>query len=124
MDKQGKLKACASLLIDVIPQTRGSINAHIVQKIDQSQWVTPGQSRVLYLIDQEVDNVSDLAIRQKISAPTVSRQINSMVEKGLILRKPKKSDRRVVVLRLTAKGKEILDGGLTTALFPKICLQK
>ena len=115
MEKKQKLKTCAALLMEVVSQTRSSINAHIIQEIDHSQWVTPGQSRVLFLIDQGVDTIGNLAVHQKISAPTVSRQMHGLAEKGLVLRERQKNDRRVVTLALTVKGKEILEGILSEA---------
>jgi DNA-binding MarR family transcriptional regulator len=108
MEKENLLQVCAQKMIEIIPLLRGSINAHIHSEVDRSQWVTPGQTSLLYLINQGETSISSLAGRQKTSAPTISRQVDCLVEKGLVLRARQSSDRRVVRLVLTEKGSEVL----------------
>ena len=108
MDKQELLKTCAECLLEVAPMLRGTFNSYIHKEVDRTQWVTPGQTRLLYLIDQGVINISALALRQKTSAPTISRQVDCLVEKGMVVRERQRDDRRVVTLTLTPRGKEVL----------------
>jgi DNA-binding MarR family transcriptional regulator len=108
MEKERLLLVCAQKMIEMIPLLRGSINAHIHSEVDRSQWVTPGQTGILYLINQGETSISNLAARQKTSAPTISRQVGCLVDKGLVLRARQSSDRRVVRLVLTERGSEVL----------------
>lgn len=108
MEKNALLLTCAEQLIEIIPLLRGSVNAHIHSELNRNQWVTPGQTRLLYLISQGATSISELSAQQKTSAPTISRQVDCLVEKGLALRERKRADRRVVFLALTARGEEIL----------------
>lgn len=108
MDQQELRNQCAEKMLEMIPMLRGTVNAYIHSEADRSEWVTPGQLQLLYLVSQGESSISDLAARQKTSAPTVSRQVDCLVEKGLLLRERKTSDRRVVVLVLTPRGEETL----------------
>ncbi len=107
MDKQQSQEIIAKKILEIVPLLRSSINAHIHHEIDRSRWVTPGQMRMLYLIDQGITGVQELAARQRVSAPTVSRQVDCLVEKGLVQRERLQTDRRMVVLTLTLQGMQI-----------------
>jgi DNA-binding MarR family transcriptional regulator len=53
--------------------------------------------------------VSELSGRLKVSAPSITQTVNSLVEQGLVNRMVDPSDRRAVRLRITPYGKEVLD---------------
>ncbi|NLJ30182.1 MAG: winged helix DNA-binding protein [Clostridiales bacterium] len=53
--------------------------------------------------------ISDLSAATEMSKPAVSQMLNSLEDKGLVERIMTKSDRRVVYVRLTEKGRERLD---------------
>ena len=110
MNNHEALMCCSRQVLDVIPLVRSGINAWMHREIDRSLWVTPGQMRILYLIDLGATTSSELAARQKTSAPTVSRQVESLVEKGLLARERQAKDRRIVTLTLTPTGQEMLNG--------------
>jgi DNA-binding MarR family transcriptional regulator len=109
MDKKELIENCASLLLDVVPMVRGNIVAHIHKEVTDKQWVSPGQMRIMYLIDDGERTTSDLAARQRVSVPTVSRQVDCLVSKGLLLRNRDGNDRRILLLQLTPDGKQLLD---------------
>jgi len=68
------------------------------------------QIRMLLMLDQHsLIRLSDLAGRLDISAPSASRVVNRLVDEGLVLRRVPDHDRRTVQLRLSAKGRRMLD---------------
>jgi DNA-binding MarR family transcriptional regulator len=109
MNKKELIENCASLLLDVVPMVRGNIVAHIHKEVTDKQWVSPGQMRIMYLIDDGERTTSNLAARQRVSVPTISRQVDCLVSKGLLMRSRDENDRRIILLELTQNGKELLD---------------
>ncbi len=53
-------------------------------------------------------NLSELALRQAVSLPTMSNSISVLVERGWVKRVPSPDDRRRVVLELTSEGRVVL----------------
>jgi len=109
MDKEELIENCANLLLDVVPMVRGNIVAHIHKEVTDKQWISPGQMRIMYLIDGGEGTTSGLAARQRVSVPTVSRQVDCLVSKGLLVRHRDENDRRIMLLELTPNGKQLLD---------------
>lgn len=52
----------------------------------------------------------DLAARERIKPPSVSRSSHALVESGLLERVPHATDRRQVVLKLTDPGRAMASG--------------
>ncbi len=52
--------------------------------------------------------VGDLAVRERVKAPTMTRTVNCLVDDGHVARRPHESDRRAVVISLTDRGRETL----------------
>ena len=50
---------------------------------------------------------SELAARAELNKPATSKAITSLARKGLVMRDPRRGDRRYVQLRLTDKGREL-----------------
>ncbi len=109
MENQHISDTIAKDILEIVPLLRSNINAHIHYEIDKRRWVTPGQLRLLYLIDQGTTSARGLAARQKVSAPTISRQVDCLVEKGLVQRENMHTDRRMVALTLTTNGANVLN---------------
>ena len=68
----------------------------------------PGQMQILGMLSHHEFSVSELAERHKVSPPSMSKTVNSMVERGWVERVPVPSDRRVVHLKLTPEGLRML----------------
>ena len=77
----------------------------------------PGLSRagtgVLLAIDRATHfgdrmRVSDLSQRMRVSAPTITQQLNNLEAQGFVTRTQSKNDKREVNLALTEKGAEAL----------------
>ena len=52
---------------------------------------------------------TQLARMLPVDAGRISRVVNALVEKGLLRRRRQREDRRVVMLRLTPEGEEVID---------------
>lgn len=101
--------ACARRVLEVIPAIGRHIAAGVHQELGDGRWLTMGQFRLLHLIQKGVGSVSDLARCQNVSQPTISRQVDGLVQKGLVTRQPDPNDRRVTHLELSERGVELLD---------------
>lgn len=101
--------ACARLVLDVVPAIMRDIAAGVRQELGDGRWLTMGQYRVLYLIQDGVGSVSELARCQSVSQPTISRQVDGLVTKRLVTRQPDPADRRVIHLELTEQGSALLE---------------
>ncbi|MGX7825573.1 MarR family winged helix-turn-helix transcriptional regulator [Actinokineospora sp. 24-640] len=64
-----------------------------------STLVTAGQLRL-----------GDLAVREGVAAPTMSRVVAGLVEAGYVLREPDPADRRAWLVRATDEGERIVSG--------------
>lgn len=72
--------------------------------INEQQW------RVIrVLAEHESLDASDLADRANILAPSLTRMIRSMDERGLIRRGKDQGDGRRVLLSITAKGRALIE---------------
>lgn len=100
---------CARRVLEVIPTVMRHIAAGVHQELEDGRWLTMGQFRLLHLIQKGVGSVSELARCQSVSQPTISRQVDGLVKKGLVTRRPDATDRRVVHLELSERGVELLE---------------
>ena len=71
--------------------------------------VGEAQFRLIHMLGHREYTISDLARRMHVTAPTVSRMVDSLVGRGLIDRRPDRGDRRIIWLSLTTKGQEAND---------------
>lgn len=68
------------------------------------------QSHILYEIDhQHHPSIQQVAETLGTDITTFSRQVQSLVKIGLVLKTPDPTDRRFFILSLTAEGKEVAD---------------
>lgn len=102
-------EACAEQVLDAVPAIMRFIASGVHCELEGGRWLTMGQFRLLHLIEQDVDSVSQLADHQNVSLPSISRQVDGLVKKGLVLRQPNASDRRVIQLALSDSGAKLLD---------------
>ena len=91
------LGACVGGLVNTLAKGAAELIApHGLSPIDYA---------VLRLfLDQEQWTVTELAQALPVQAPHISRVVTSMAKRGLILRRRRRSDRRVVFLTLTVRG--------------------
>lgn len=75
----------------------------------RAEGVSPGQVSLLVAIKYTPGlGVKELAERERVSAPAMSRQVDRLVKAGLVARAESESDRRRVGLTLTEHGRRVL----------------
>ena len=55
--------------------------------------------------------MGDLARREGVMLPTASRLVEALVAAGLVVRAPDRSDRRIVRIAITARGRRLMEQG-------------
>jgi DNA-binding MarR family transcriptional regulator len=53
--------------------------------------------------------IGDLAAEEKVQPPSMTRTVNSLLEKGLVKRDAHETDRRVVMISLTEAGASVIE---------------
>ncbi len=75
----------------------------------RAEGVSPGQVTLMVSIKYEPGiGVNDLAARERMSPPAMTKQVNGLEQLGLVKRTPSLSDRRRVGLTLTEEGHRVL----------------
>jgi DNA-binding MarR family transcriptional regulator len=86
------------------------IHRILVEDRDCCRGLTIAQCHPLLEIDElGRTSLGDLASRLDLDPSTLSRTVENLVRQGLVQREPDSSDRRRVVLTLTAEGKRLVD---------------
>src|SRR5205807_2280650 len=68
------------------------------------------QYRLLAMVAEGDERATALAGRLALSKPTITAAVDGLVERGLVTREVVAGDRRAVVIRITAAGKNALGG--------------
>ena len=103
------LKQCERALWRTLPSVM-HISRDLARKglIDGGH-LTPGQYHILRNINRGAKSVSDLAEREKVSPPAISRHVDDLVKLGLLERTRDPEDRRSIILALTEEGQSKWD---------------
>jgi DNA-binding MarR family transcriptional regulator len=84
------------------------LNRHLRREI-HSLGVTGGQASLLFAIQRNPGiGVRELAARERMSAPGMSKYVGRLETAGLVAREPSGVDRRRVGLRVTAEAERVL----------------
>lgn len=102
------LAACVDSLVDAV--TKG-----IAQEVQPYNLSVVEYTLLKTCMDREETTATDLAEILPVDASRISRLVNGLVEEGLLIRRRLSDDRRIVMLRLSDKGRE-----LTSALRQRI----
>ena len=105
MNRPSEAKAIAQKIVRVIPQIMRTIAA---AQQGSGYSIPPAHFRLLGLLASHSCNLSELAVRQAVSLPTMSNSISVLVERGWVNRVPSPDDRRQVLLELTPDGRAVL----------------
>lgn len=101
-----QLTALAENIISIKPLLYKTLGKPVPMNSD----ITPGAYyAMLYLKKHDALSMSDLGKILLISKPNVTALINKLIEKGLVLRLSDKQDRRIVMVKLSAKGMKFID---------------
>ena len=109
----GLLEGAATELLSVLPRMIRVIK-HSAKYGEQGEQVGPlrelGDSQVMVLFTlrhQGTQLTSELARRYNVTNPTMTRIVDELVKKGLVVRQPDTKDRRCIFLELTDEGREL-----------------
>ena len=94
---------------EFFPPVWHTVKAHIRHEATENFDITVGQFHILRRIRQGADSVSKLAADRHTSRPAISRSVDVLVNKGLVLRTQNPADRRNVQLSLTAEGQSMME---------------
>ena len=85
---------------------------HLARRIRQERAddeLSPGQSAVLaYLVRKGATTPGELSVYEHVSPPSMNRTLNALQLAGYIARSPSDSDRRMVLVDVTAAGREVV----------------
>jgi DNA-binding MarR family transcriptional regulator len=96
----------SKLFLEVIPRTMRNVRAEI-RKFAADEFTTP-QYRLLAKVHRQPASNQELADWLGVSAPTISKMIDKLVERGLVNRESLQfgSDRRQIRITATPEGSE------------------
>lgn len=105
MSAEADRDAVAWRLLDVAPLIVRAMERELRQ---QSQRADPTHVQILGMLVDRPHSISELAARQHVSLPSMSKTVSTLVERGWIERTPTPEDRRVVLVKLTVSGGDAL----------------
>jgi DNA-binding MarR family transcriptional regulator len=70
--------------------------------------ITPGQYTVLAHLHTESQTLRELAEREHVQAPSMTRIVNALTEHGFVSRSPHPADGRQIQIAITHAGEEVL----------------
>ena len=104
MVDQWTAQISAQALLEIFP-ILGRLMAVRIREVDsEADEATMMQMRVLSFLKEEPLTMSDLAKRRKVSLQSASVLVQSLVEKGWVIREPDPNDRRQWLLQVTPEG--------------------
>jgi DNA-binding MarR family transcriptional regulator len=77
-------------------------------RFESTSPVPPHQFSVLVRLEERPSTPKELAFIEKVSAPSMTRTVAALVERGLVARTADPSDGRQVILSLTDEAKRVL----------------
>jgi DNA-binding MarR family transcriptional regulator len=95
----------AQALLEIFPGLGRLIAVRLREVDSEADEATIMQMRVLGFLQHDPITTSELAKRRKVSLQSASVLVQSMVEKGWIVREPDPKDRRQWLLQVTPAGK-------------------
>lgn len=89
-------------------------SVHSVKPLDSHSWLdadlTMPQMKILFTLNHKGGQaISSLADMLGVKVPNITFIIHNLEEKGLVSRNRSKSDRRIVIARLTDKGSRLTE---------------
>src|SRR5437899_11045552 len=105
----------ANVTIEDIGRSLHSSAIHLLRRVrtqDEALGVGPAQlSALSVVVFAGPISLNDLAKAELVKPPTMSRIIDALVKKGLEKRDANKTDRRAIVICITARGRGLMDEG-------------
>jgi len=94
---------------EFFPPVWHTVKAHIRIEATENFDITVGQFHILRRIWRGTNSVSKLADDRHTSRPAISRSVDMLVNKGLVIRTQNPADRRNVLLSLTQEGQTLME---------------
>lgn len=94
---------CAALLMDVVPLVMHRIRMEMRSQRMPSLSV-PQLRALIYLDRNEGASLSELAEHIGLELPSMSKTVDALVARGLVVRRVLQADRRYISLRLNTRG--------------------
>lgn len=110
MTDSERQRQVAEQFLSVVPALLHSLGGELRRLGTEQGPVTMAQFRSMALLNQGSRTLNALAAQHEVSAPTMSRLISTLVERGWVQREPDPADRRQVILSLTPTGERIWEG--------------
>lgn len=108
------LDTCVRELMETAPQIFQAIRAEM--RRGRSSDLSIPQFRTLRFIQSNTDStLSKLADHLSLTLPSVSKLVDGLVKKGLVIRHESVSDRRCLALMVTPDGESIVNAARTRA---------
>jgi DNA-binding MarR family transcriptional regulator len=95
---------CARDLLAAVPLVMRFIRAEM-RRHRRAPLTVPHFRALVFLSHYDEASLSSLAEHVGLSLPATSRMVELLVRRGMLLRRPRSSDRRCVRLSLTARGR-------------------
>lgn len=102
------LDECSRELLTAVPSVMRFIRQQM-RLHRQAELTVPQFRTLIFLSHHDGITLSKLAEHLGLSTPAVSRMVETLVKRGLTLRKGGTDDRRRIQLSLTAKGKKVFE---------------
>lgn len=96
----------AAEFLEIIPLVMRVVSADLRQTEDA---LHPANFRLLGMLSKRDWSLGDLAEKQAVSGPTMSRAITALERRGLVVRRRSEADRRIVRVAITREGRAVLD---------------
>jgi DNA-binding MarR family transcriptional regulator len=102
-----KIQREGGFLVAKIHQVSGRIFAEILKKAGIDE-INPAQGRILFVLWKKDEiPISELARRTQLSKSTLTSMLDRLEEAGYIVRASSKEDRRIILIKRTAKDKSL-----------------
>jgi DNA-binding MarR family transcriptional regulator len=102
-----KLQSAVREVLETIPLVMRTLYAEFRHT---EYALPPVHFRLLHILAGHPRNLSELAGKQRVSPPTMSNSITTLVERGWVKRVRDPHDRRMVLIELTPAGRAVLSG--------------
>ncbi len=105
---------CARILLEITPLVMRSIRKEL--RSHRAPDLSVPQFRILFFLNRNASSsLSALAEHIGLTLPSMSKMVDGLVGRALVLRRECPSDRRKVTLSLTEEGKRVLEAARESA---------
>ena len=104
--KPFRRKDAIDQILTGFPRRNGQVVRLLYRKADTS--LPCGMAALLGALEERPQRITELAAREGLAQPTVTRMITRLENQGLAIRTQDRDDRRVVTVAITDEGREQL----------------